>query len=275
MPLTFWTGLLCGVLASGLAATAAGAWAYRRFIGLERRAAHAERLAELGMLTGGLAHEIKNPLSTLQLNLQLLREDLADLPDAPPRTAKRVDSLAREATRLREILDDFLRYAGNLTVAPADVDLAAVAGDLVDFLAPQAQVGRVDLRGDLRPARARADAKLVKQALMNLALNAIQHTPAGGSVTVSTGPAPDGGARVSVSDTGPGIAPADAARVFDPYYTRRRGGTGLGLALTRRIADAHGGRVDLDTRVGRGSTFTLVLPDGRPRPRTERPKPRR
>ena len=272
-PATFTTGLLVGVMISAALAAAAGAWAFRKFVLLERRARRAERLAELGMLTGGLAHEIKNPLSTLQLNLQLLREDLddraaalADASDAGPRLTaigrmtRRADSLSREAGRLREILDDFLRYAGRIEVAAEPTDLAALAEDLADFLAPQAQAGRVRLVTDLRPTIGRVDPKLVKQALLNLVLNAVQHTPAGGTVTL--GVAGDrGGVRLWVADTGPGIDPAEHRKVFDPYFTRRRGGTGLGLALTRRIAEAHGGRVTLDSEPGRGAAFTLVLPD--------------
>ena len=277
-PATFTTGLLVGVMLSAALAAAAGAWAFRKFVLLERRARRAERLAELGMLTGGLAHEIKNPLSTLQLNLQLLREDLddraaalaeggeADAGDAGPRLTaigrmtRRADSLSREAGRLREILDDFLRYAGRIEVAAEPTDLAALAEDLADFLAPQAQAGRVRLATDLRPTTARVDPRLVKQALLNLVLNAVQHTPAGGTVTL--GVAGDRGqVRLWVADTGPGVDPAEHRKVFDPYFTRRRGGTGLGLALTRRIAEAHGGRVTLDSEPGRGATFALVLPE--------------
>src|SRR6476469_6949832 len=104
-------GLLAGWASSLAAASVAAAYFYRRFVLLERRARHAERLAELGTLTGGLAHEIKNPLSTVQLNLQLLREDMS--PEHPPhsRLISRLDTVTKEPSRLREILDDFLRYA--------------------------------------------------------------------------------------------------------------------------------------------------------------------
>ena len=242
--------------------------------------------AELGLLTGGLAHEIKNPLSTLQLNLQLLREDLeaqADRGDPAERGAfgrmiRRVGSVHAEAGRLREILDDFLRYAGRLELDPRPLDLAASLEELVDFLAPQAQARRVRMEtlveGTLPPVR--ADARLVKQAAMNLLLNAVQHAPEGGTVTLRLAPAIQParrpgrnrttrrprltGVRVSVSDTGPGVAPEQREHIFEPYYTRRKGGTGLGLALTRRIVEAHGGRLELDNQAGRGATFTFDLP---------------
>src|SRR5690606_26966195 len=128
----------------------------RQMVQLERRTAESERLAELGMLTGGLAHEIKNPLSTLQLNLQLLREDLEKRvraagdteaaqksPDA--RMLRRLSSVSSEAGRLREILDDFLRYAGRIEPELRPVDLQSLAEEMIDFLSPQAQVAKIRL----------------------------------------------------------------------------------------------------------------------------------
>src|SRR5439155_9782856 len=114
MPGAFAWGLAVGCAATVLIAAAAGVWTHRRFARLERRAIQAERLAEIGSFTGGLAHEIKNPLSTIQLNLQLLQEDL--LPDNPAysRLVSRLATVHRETSRLREILDDFLRYAGRI-----------------------------------------------------------------------------------------------------------------------------------------------------------------
>ena len=227
------------------------------------------RTGDLSLLTAGLAHEIKNPLSTLQLNLQLLREDLQVQSAARPgesakveRMIRRVASVHNEAGRLREILDDFLRYAGRLEVDARPVDLAATLEDLVDFLAPQAQLARVTLATDfatpLPPAR--ADVRLVKQAVLNLLLNAIQHSDEGGRVTLSLRRGESGAIRVEVRDAGHGIAADQIGRVFEPYFSRRKGGTGLGLPLTRRIVEAHGGTLRVDSAVGRGSTFSFDLP---------------
>src|SRR5437868_10875882 len=136
---SFLGGILLGLSASAIAVTAGGVYAYRRFVILERRARHAERLAELGTLTGGLAHEIKNPLSTVQLNLQLLREDMSPENPAYSRLVSRLDTVTKETSRLREILDDFLRYAGRIEVDRKPTELNQLLDELVDFFSPQAQ----------------------------------------------------------------------------------------------------------------------------------------
>lgn len=269
-------GLLLGILLSTLIGGALLAWLMRKSRALERRTAESERLAELGMLTGGLAHEIKNPLSTLQLNLQLLREDmerrLRDLErlaaDDPAtgelrRMLRRLSSVSSETTRLREILDDFLRYAGRLEVERQPTNLKELADELVDFLAPQAQLARVRLVVEAASelSLAAVDPRLLKQALLNLLLNAIQHTPEHGTVTLRLAPARGGRfVQIEVIDTGSGVAPDDQGRVFEPYFSRRRGGTGLGLPTTRRIVQAHGGTISVQSALGQGSRFVLMLP---------------
>src|SRR5256885_4742953 len=144
------TGLLIGWASSLLLGAALAAYGYRRLVLLERRARQAERLAELGTLTGGLAHEIKNPLSTVQLNLRLLEEDVTPEDRAHTRVVNRLNIVQRETSRLRDILDDFLRYAGNLELDRKPVDLNELLEELVDFFTPQAQLNRVQVR--LRPA---------------------------------------------------------------------------------------------------------------------------
>lgn len=256
----------------------------RQVVQLERRTAESERLAELGMLTGGLAHEIKNPLSTLQLNLQLLREDLEDRvgaaalsseaaqksPDA--RMLRRLRSVSNEAGRLREILDDFLRYAGRIEPELQPVDLQSLSEEMIDFLSPQAQVAKIRLAlegGEEGPVKARADARLLKQAMLNLLLNALQHSQPGETVRIRVsgeGTRPRGEVaptvRVDVIDQGSGIPPEAQARIFEPYFSRRKGGTGLGLAVTRRIIQAHRGRLEVASTPGEGATFSIYLPVG-------------
>src|SRR3954447_19009487 len=157
----FWTGLLIGVISCLAIAAVATIYAVRRFVLLERRAHDAERLAELGTLTGGLAHEIKNPLSTVQLNLQLLAEDLSPDNPAYTRIVNRLKTVQKETSRLRDILDDFLRYAGKLELDRQPTDLNELLEELVDFFLPQAQQQktRVRLRRFDQPLLAPVDAK--------------------------------------------------------------------------------------------------------------------
>jgi signal transduction histidine kinase len=256
------TGLLGGLAVASLAAVSL----YRRLVRSERRARHAERLAELGTLTGGLAHEIKNPLSTVLLNLQLLQEDLSPEDRANSRVASRLNLVERETARLRDILDDFLRYAGNLELDRQPVDLNLLVEELVDFFAPQAQVNKVHARWrpSPKPVVVSADPKLIKQAVLNLMLNAVQamtesNGGRGGELILSAS-ARDGQAVIDVIDTGRGINPEALASIFDAYYSTKKGGTGLGLAMARRIAEEHGGKISVTSEVGKGSDFQIHLP---------------
>lgn len=270
---------------AGLAALAARVMTRRAMAKVrsaERRARSAERLAEVGSMTSGLAHEIKNPLSTIGLNAQLLAEGLSDLPDGRPidadtkrRLTRRLDSLRREVDRLRGILTDFLTYAGELRLDPRDADLNQLVEELADFFAPQAEQQGIRLRIQLEPGvlRAKLDVPLVKQAVLNLMLNAVQamapsDQSAGGGpprelilrTSSSSDDSGHGLVALHVIDTGPGIPPDALPRIFQPYFTTKSGGTGLGLPTTRRIVEAHQGRLDLHTEVGRGTDFTVVFP---------------
>jgi len=260
MPPFAW-GVLVGAGVT-LALAAVGAiYAYERFVLLERRTRNAERLAELGSLTGGLAHEIKNPLSTVQLNLQLLQEDLDPHHASYARLTSRLSTVHREAGRLREILDDFLRYAGRIELDRKPVDLNRMLEDLVDFFTPQAQVHKVQLRlrKHATPVVTEVDERMLKQAVLNLMLNAVQAMTGGGELILSVTPR-GRDAVIDVIDTGPGI-PADAVgQIFQAYYTTKKSGTGIGLAMTKRIAEEHGGRIDVRSEVGKGSDFSITLP---------------
>ena len=257
------------------------------------------RLAEVNRMTGGLAHEIKNPLSTIGLNVQLLREDLDAIaagldPGGPEagalaRVQRRLDGVHREATRLRDILDDFLRFAGRIRLDLGPIDLDATVEELTDFFTPEAASKGVRLRLDLEAGEGpvRADAGLLKQALLNLLMNAVQAMSGaggeGGELTVRTtsgsgsgpGSGPGGPSRtIEVVDTGPGIPADRLEKVFEPYHTGRRGGTGLGLPTARRLVELHGGSLTVDSEPGAGSTFRISLPDaGPPAPAAEPPEP--
>lgn len=284
-------GLALGIL---VALPLAAFWSRRtarRVRQLEQRARAAERLAELGTLTGGLAHEIRNPLSTVGLNIQLLQEDLAEMADhAPPgalpedrvgRVQRRFDALRRETQRLRNILEDFLRFAGRVELDLEPVDINALIDELTDFFEPQARAAAVHLRAQLTPESAvvPADASLLKQALLNLLINAVQamtdarekHQPHGGSNeliirTRRERPLGHDELHIHITDTGPGMSDDVAAKVFQPYFSTKRGGTGLGLPTTRRIVEEHGGHIDVHAVTGQGTDFTIALPATDERP---------
>jgi signal transduction histidine kinase len=259
---SFPAGMLVGLLVALAASAAAGVVAYRRMERLQRRARQAERLAELGTLTGGLAHEIKNPLSTVQLNLQLLREDLDPDDPAHGRMARRLETVQKETSRLRDIVDDFLRYAGKVELNKQPVDVNGMLEDLVDFLTPQAQVQKVQLR--LKPADGPLvvplDERHIKQTLLNFMLNAFQAMPEGGGEVILSARREDGRAMIEVTDTGRGIEPAALPQIFDAYYSKKKGGTGLGLAIAKRLVEEHGGRVSVASELGKGSVFRVELP---------------
>jgi len=228
----------------------------------ERRAREAEHLAYVGTLTAGLAHEIRNPLSTLNLNLQLLREDL-EHPGAgtDPRILRRLETLEAEAKRLEQILDDFLKFAGKYEVRLKVQPLKAVLDEVTSFYRERLQQGRIQLRTSFAEGLpdVAVDAPRLKQALANLILNAAAAMPDGGELMVRCEAGPHG-LSLHVTDTGVGIQSEDMDKIFAPYYSTRPGGTGLGLPTVRRIVQEHGGTLEVHSEVGRGTRFTIHLP---------------
>jgi len=227
-------------------------------------------MAELSAVTGGLAHEIRNPLSTLKVNLQLLDEDWRDVAAADPATAdlvrrssKRLTTMIREVDRLARILDDALRFLGHHELNRRACDLRELLDELAEFLEPQARAEGVAIerRYDGAAVTAAVDPDLIKIALTNLMTNAIQAMPAGGVLTLRARNE-TGGVCIEVADTGVGIPPEQVGRIFDAFYSTRKGGTGLGLATARRIIREHGGRIDVRSEVGRGTTFSIRLAAG-------------
>lgn len=262
-----WVYLLIGILLAGPVWILIARWWMRHMIRRTREIAASAReqgyLVELGSLTGGLAHEIKNPLSTIKVNLQLLTEDL-DSPTADERQRRwlrRLQSVDAEVTRLQETLDDFLRYAGRYELTLATVDVRLVLTDLTDFFSPQAEVEGVHVRthvGDV-PLPVRIDADLFKQAMLNLMINGQQAMVDGGDLILRAGSSGQK-VRIEVIDTGSGIEPEVAKNIFRAYYTTKRGGTGLGLPTAHRIVKAHGGQITVDTAPGKGTRFVIELP---------------
>jgi two-component system, NtrC family, sensor histidine kinase HydH len=221
-----------------------------------------EPYAELAELAGGFIHEIKNHLSTLGLNLQLLAEDFEQPQSQRERRAQdRIARLQSECKRLVDVSNDFLRFARvkDLELVPAS--LAGVVGELVDFFAPTARQSGIEIKsflpGDLPPVPLNKD--LFRQALLNLLLNAQQAMPDGGELTIQAARVPEG-VCLSLIDTGKGMSGDSASQAFRPFFSTKPGGTGLGLATARKIVEAHGGIITLQSEIGRGTKISIVLP---------------
>ena len=244
-----------------------------------RHAPTPQGLAFLGAVAGGLVHEIRNPLSTMNVTLQLLQEDWEGQPgdERAARTVRRIDSLRGEVNRLESILDDFLRYAGIRRLDLAKSDLNRVLEEVMAFISPEcarASVRPGVLSGSQHPAhgarRAAGEAGGAQPAA--------QRHPGHGGHGGGPEDAPRGRrqlvvrtrlegdvARVDVIDSGPGIAPAIQDRVWEVYFSARRTGSGLGLPTARRVAEEHGGSLTFETDPGKGTDFILRLPLGGPR----------
>jgi signal transduction histidine kinase len=221
-----------------------------------------QQYAELAELAGGFIHEIKNHLSTLGLNLQLLTEDFEGPQSQRERRAlERIQRLQGECQRLVDVSNDFLRFARVKDLELSPTDLGAVVEELVDFFMPTARAAGIDIKcyfpADLPPVA--LDRDLFKQALLNLLLNAQQAMPGGGELTIQAAPEASG-VCLSLIDTGQGMPPELLAKAFRPFYSTRSGGTGLGLPTTRKIVEAHGGTIGVESEVGHGTKFTIRLP---------------
>jgi signal transduction histidine kinase len=213
----------------------------------------------LGRLAGGLVHEIKNPLSTLRINLTLLKEDLAAAHPEERGLLKRIDVLESEVRRLDAVLSDFLRYAGMRRLERQPCDLSALVAEMVEFLEPGFRRDGIELRAAMPSLVAEVDAALLKRALLNLLLNAQQAIEGGGKVVVEGG-CEEGFAILEVRDDGKGIPAEEIGKVFEVYYSRSKAGSGLGLPTARRIVEEHGGTLELRSREGEGTIVTLRLP---------------
>jgi signal transduction histidine kinase len=227
----------------------------------------AETYAEFAALVGALAHEIRNPLSTIRLNMELLAEDFehAD-PDSPTkqrdrRAKAKIDLVRQECDRLQKLLGDFLDFARQerLTLEPGSLNVEL--DQLLDFFAPQARDAHVEIVRYLDPElpMVRLDRETFRSAVLNLLINAVQALEAGGQLVVRTRPA-GLGVLVELIDTGPGMDADTLAKVFRAFYTTKQGGSGLGLPTARKIIEAHGGSIDIESTPGRGTKVTIWLP---------------
>jgi len=221
-----------------------------------------DQYTEIARLAGGLAHEIKNPLSTIRLNMDLLAEDFAE-GDSPRerRAIKKMEVVQRECQRLQDLLDDFLNFAKVRRPRLEPTDLNALIKRVLDFFRPKAARARIEVvdypAGDLPTVM--LDREAFHAALLNLVLNAEQAMPDGGQLVVRTYATGDG-VGLDLIDTGCGMDEKTRSQIFDAFFSTKRGGSGLGLPTARKIVEAHGGQITLQSEPGHGSQFTVRLP---------------
>ncbi|MFT3879992.1 MAG: ATP-binding protein [Gemmatales bacterium] len=222
--------------------------------------------SELAQLTGRLIHDIKNHVSTLGLNLQLLAEDLNE-PETPKerRSHQRVLKLQHETNRLAELSNDFLRFIQQKELSKTPTKINDIIDDLVDFYGPSARKANVEIKtflpGDLPSIE--LDVEPFKQGLLNLMLNAVQAMPQGGTLAIQgelDSTVTPNRLILNFIDTGIGMTPEVQQQIFKPFFSMRQGGSGLGLPTLKKIVEAHGGTIAVQSEKGKGTKFIISLP---------------
>jgi len=239
---------------------------------LERRTRLSEKLAAVGTLAAGLAHEIRNPLNAAELQLQLMTRRISKLSLPQPMRKKSnvaIEAVRIELGRLTRLVEDFLNFARPTQLRTSRVEMCEFFREFNAFVEPAAAAANAQLSLDLPtvPLYITADPERLKQVFLNIINNALRAAGSGGAVRMCV-EADGNSARVVISDTGPGIPEEELARVFEPFYTTADGGTGLGMAITHSIVSLHGGEIDL--RNDRGFHVDVTLPAEPPLPQSKR-----
>jgi signal transduction histidine kinase len=227
-----------------------------------------QRVRSLEQVGSKVAHELKNPLAAIKSLLQLEAKPFTDAASSDPlsavdfqRSRRRLEVMASEVVRMEAILRDYLSFSRPLEdLRVGSVDLAAVADTVVLLLEGRTAAADVRLTRSGEPIVMAGDARRLEEALLNIATNAVEATPAGGSVTIRTEQRACE-AVIVVADTGRGMTPLILEKVGTPFFTTRKDGTGLGVVLARAVLAQHGGRLEYESRPGEGTTVTLTLPD--------------
>jgi signal transduction histidine kinase len=239
---------------------------------------YSQKLAALGRLMAGVAHEVKNPLNAMTIHLELLKQKLQRQmvavaasvgvgdPDAgslpPPDLTKHVDVISKEIRRLDEVLNGFLKFARPDELKLQPVHLASLISEIVTSIAPETQQRHIVLKTECPDTlpEINADPGMLSQALLNLALNACQAMPNGGTLKLSCHTTSGRRVEIDVEDTGVGIPPENLKRIFDLYFTTKDKGSGIGLSMVYRIVQLHDGEVEVQSTPGHGTRFRLIFP---------------
>jgi two-component system, NtrC family, sensor kinase len=224
-----------------------------------RRMSRADRLATIGELAAGAAHEIRNPLTAIRSSLQYLESKQTD------ETSRRlVSSALSETARINEIVSALMAFSRPTEIVREKLELLPTLEESLDLIAFQARTQKVEIRRVFpeAPLSMLGDKSQLKQLFLNLLLNAVQAMPSGGILTVEALRKEGPKAVVTVADTGEGILEENLDRIFDPFFTTKKGGTGLGLSICYNIVKSHGGDIEVKSRAGQGTTILVSLPLG-------------
>lgn len=230
---------------------------------LEAQAQMDDRLAYVGGLAAGLAHEIRNPLNVLSMNLQMLEEEVTSRVKGDAGDLKEyLSALQGEIRRLSSLVNNFLSYARPNQPRFAPRDLNQLIREIIVLVRPEFEASGITLREELSQflPQVDLDEAQIRQAIMNILMNATQILKQGGTVVIRSSVGEKGEVVATIQDDGPGIKPDDRARVFEVFFSTRGGGTGLGLPIAARIMEAHGGTIDVESEPGHGACFVLTLP---------------
>jgi two-component system sensor histidine kinase HydH len=228
---------------------------------LKKEIAISQRLASLGNLAAGVAHEIRNPLSSIKGFATFFKERYRDRPE----DKKTADIMIQEVDRLNRVISQLLEFARPMDINKQRVSIHTVIQDTLKMIEGQAKEKEIIIHADLSPdvGEVFIDPDKITQVFLNLYLNAIEATQRGGALSVILFPQNERTIRIDISDTGRGIDPNELAHVFDPYFTTRPTGTGLGLAIVHKIIEAHDGEIRVDSVKGKGTTLSIFLPTER------------
>lgn len=218
--------------------------------------------AEIATLAGGLAHEVRNPLSTIQMNLELMAEDLEAATDPHlGRLRRKLETMRRECHRLESILNAFLQFARAGEMQRTTTSLNRIVTEFLEFFRPESQASGIDLSPHLATdlPLVSVDETLMRQVLANLFRNAQQAMPDGGQIDVQTS-SHDDRVTLCVIDTGKGMDERARKKAFEPFFSTKSNGSGLGLPTVRKIIEAHGGTIACESEPQRGTKFTIELP---------------
>ncbi|HYP53662.1 MAG TPA: ATP-binding protein, partial [Pyrinomonadaceae bacterium] len=226
---------------------------------MEETARRQDRLAAVGRVAAGIAHEIRNPLASMRGSIQVLQSEL----EADPAQSELMGIVLRESDRLNRIITDFLTYARPRPISLSEIDLREPLRETFVLLrhSPELRDGHT-LEEDLpeEPVRVSADAERIKQVFWNLARNALTAMPEGGNLRAELRRAEHERVRITFQDTGRGMSPEQVERLFEPFSSSANGGTGLGLSIVYQIVRDHGGTINVRSREGHGTTITVELP---------------